>query len=165
MNATVMYRRDCLEAVGGFDPQMRATEDYEMYLRLTRQYPVLGGMERIAAYRRHDTNMSSDIPLMLDTALDAMRRQLPYLNGNPGWQRAFETGICRWKTYYADLQLSRVRNIARTSGLKQMPLRDLMDVFARAPAIFLRITGRRTLRALRSRLAARAVKRYDTDHA
>ena len=110
-------------------------------------------MERIAAYRRHDTNMSSDIPLMLDTALDAMRRQLPYLNGNPGWQRALETGIRRWKTYYADLQITRFRNKARTSGLKQMPLRDLMDVFARAPAIFLKIAGRRTLKALRSRLA------------
>jgi glycosyltransferase involved in cell wall biosynthesis len=153
MHATVMYRRDCLEEVGGFDPQMRATEDYEMYLRLTRRYPVLGGMECIAAYRRHDANMSSDIPLMLDTALDAMRRQLPYLNGNPGWQRALETGIRRWKTYYADLQLTRFRNKARTSGLKQMPLRDLMDVFARAPAIFLKIAGRRTLKALRSRLA------------
>jgi glycosyltransferase involved in cell wall biosynthesis len=153
MHATVMYRRDCLEEVGGFDPQMRATEDYEMYLRLTRRYPVLGGMECIAAYRRHDANMSSDIPLMLDTALAAMRRQLPYLNGNPGWQRALETGIRRWKTYYADLQLTRVRNIARTSGLRQVPLRDLMDVFARAPAIFLKITGRRTVKALRSRLA------------
>jgi hypothetical protein len=153
MHATVMYRRDCLEEVGGFDPQMRATEDYEMYLRLTRRYPVIGGMECIAAYRRHDTNMSSDIPLMLDTALDAMRRQLPYLNGNPGWQRAFATGICKWKAYYAESQLTRVGNIARTSGLKQIPLRDVMNVFARAPAIFLRITGRRTLKALRSRLA------------
>src|SRR5262249_16045204 len=110
-------------------------------------------MECIAAYRRHDTNMSSDIPLMLDTALDAMRRQLPYMNGNPEWRRAFETGIRRWKTYYADLQLTRVTSIATTPGLNHMPLRDLIDVFARAPTIFLRITGRRTVKALRSRLA------------
>jgi glycosyltransferase involved in cell wall biosynthesis len=153
MHATVMYRRDCLEQAGGFDPQLRVAEDYELYLRLVRRYRIKGGAECIAAYRRHDTNMSRDIPLMLDTTLAVLRRQLPYATGSRAWQRAFKTGIYNWKTYYVKAQLSQARDIARTSGLKQAPLRAVVKIFLMAPLEFLRISTRRVSAALLSRLA------------
>jgi glycosyltransferase involved in cell wall biosynthesis len=93
MNAAVMYRRDCLEKVGGFDARLRCCEDYELYLRLARRYGVAAGVERIAEYRHHDTNMSRNIPAMLGTVLEVMHLQSACLNGNVQWHKAYKTGI------------------------------------------------------------------------
>jgi glycosyltransferase involved in cell wall biosynthesis len=39
MHGAVLYRRDILESIGGFDPSLPACEDYEAYLRIARTYP------------------------------------------------------------------------------------------------------------------------------
>src|SRR3954447_25237358 len=62
MHGTVMYRRDRLEEIGGFDPSLRACEDYDVYLRLARSFPVACGPECIAEYHHHSSNMSHDFP-------------------------------------------------------------------------------------------------------
>jgi glycosyltransferase involved in cell wall biosynthesis len=153
MHATVMYRRDCLEEVGGFDARLRCCEDYELYLRLARRYPVAAGDERLAEYRRHGSNMSLNYPQMLDTMLGVMRQQLPYVESNAKWQRALKAGIKDWKSTYADVQISQTLTVARASGLRQIPWHATARVFALVPAPFLRVTCRRIFRALRSRLA------------
>jgi glycosyltransferase involved in cell wall biosynthesis len=40
MHATVMYRRWVFDLVGGYNPVLRAGEDYDLYLRVARRYPV-----------------------------------------------------------------------------------------------------------------------------
>lgn len=158
MHATVMYRRDCLEEVGGFDARLRCCEDYELYLRLARRYRVAAGDERIAEYRRHGSNMSLNYPQMLDTMLGVMRRQLPHVDSNAKWRRALKKGIRDWKSTYADVQISQTLAVAGALGLRQIPWHATASVFARVPASFLRVTCRRILRALRSRLAPRRRK-------
>lgn len=158
MHATVMYRRDCLEAEDGFDPQLRSCEDYELYLRLARRYPIAAGIDPIAEYRRHDTNMSNNIPFMLNTVLEVMRRQQQHLNDNAQWQRAFKSGIRYWKLVYAQVQIDQALALARASGLRQISVFATMRVFARAPTPFLGASCRYTLRVMRSRLAARRRK-------
>jgi glycosyltransferase involved in cell wall biosynthesis/SAM-dependent methyltransferase len=153
MHATVMYRRERLEEVGGFDARLPSCEDYELYLRLARRYRVSAGVDRIAEYRRHNSNMSDDTPLMLGTVLGVMRRQSQYLDGNAQWRRAFRTGIRYWKTSNVEWQISHTLTVARTSGLRQTPFRATTKVFTLAPAVFVRIAGRRVLGGLRSRLA------------
>ena len=54
MHATVMYRRAALEEVGGFDPTLRACEDYDLYLRLSPRHPVAVTQDCIAEYRIHE---------------------------------------------------------------------------------------------------------------
>jgi glycosyltransferase involved in cell wall biosynthesis/SAM-dependent methyltransferase len=152
MHAAVMYRRDCLEEVGGFDACLRCCEDHELYLRLARRYGVAAGVERIAEYRHHDTNMSRNIPAMLGTVLAVMHRQSAYLNNNARWRKAYKTGIRFWKSNYAEQQISQTL-AARTSGLMRVPWRATTKVFALAPATFLVIASRRILKTLRSRLA------------
>lgn len=152
MHGAVMYRRDCLEEVGGFDARLPCCEDYELYLCLARRYRVAAGSDRIAEYRRHSSNMSLNFPYMLDTVLGVMRRQSKHVDDNAQWRRAFKTGIRGWKSTYAEVQVSQTLTVARTSGLRQIPWRATARVFARIPAPFLRVTCRRLLRALRSRL-------------
>jgi glycosyltransferase involved in cell wall biosynthesis/SAM-dependent methyltransferase len=153
MHAAVMYRRDCLEEVGGFDARLPRCEDYELYLRLARRYRVAAGVDRIAEYRRHDSNMSLNIPSMLGTVLGVMHRQPQYLNDNVQWRKAYKTGIRFWKSVYAEVQVDQTLAVARASGLRQIPFRATARVFARAPAAFLSIACERVLNMLRSRLA------------
>lgn len=152
MHAAVMYRRDRLEEAGGFDARLRCCEDYELYLRLTRRYPVTEGSDRIAEYRLHGSNMSHDVPHMLSTVLQVMRRQSQHVGGNAQWRRALKTGIRDMKTVYAEAQVSHTLSVARASGLGHIPWRASARVFARAPVCFLKVTRRRILRGLHFRL-------------
>ena len=152
MHATVMYRHDSLEEMSGFDTRLPCCEDYDLYLRLARRYPVAAGVDPIAEYRRHGGNMSSNIPLMLDTALKVIRRQTQYLNDNAQWREAYKVGICLWKSNYVEEQISQTL-AARASGMRRVPWRATKKVFELAPATFLRIASRRILNGSRSRLA------------
>ena len=40
MHATVLYRRDCLMEVGGFNEALRRCEDYDLYLRIAQKYLI-----------------------------------------------------------------------------------------------------------------------------
>src|SRR5215213_3376671 len=62
--AMVMFRRAAIERVGGFDRRVAACADYEMYLRISSQFPVRFYAEVVAEYRKHDHNMSLDAALM-----------------------------------------------------------------------------------------------------
>jgi glycosyltransferase involved in cell wall biosynthesis/SAM-dependent methyltransferase len=153
MHATVMYRRDCLVEVGGFDAQLRGCEDYELYLRLARRYRVAAGVDRIAEYRHHDSNATHNIPLMLDTALEVLRRQSANLSDNPQWRKALTTGVRDWKSHYVQAQLSQAQAVARASGLRHIPWSAVAKVSARAPGTVVGVSGRFILKKLRRALS------------
>jgi hypothetical protein len=73
--ATVMYRRQAFDVVGGFDPKLAACEDYDLYLRLTRRFQAYTHDECVAEYRHHGDNMHRDPARMLVGALAALRKQ------------------------------------------------------------------------------------------
>lgn len=75
MHAAVMYQRFVFEAVGRFDPRPRSTEDYDMYLRIARRYPIGWHHEVVAEYRRHGSNMTRDSGRVLKSALLALALQ------------------------------------------------------------------------------------------
>lgn len=58
--STSMVRRDVLKAAGGFDESMPACEDYDLWLRLCAEYPVLYLDEPLATrYGGHDDQLSA----------------------------------------------------------------------------------------------------------
>lgn len=48
-----IVRRTCFAAVGLFDPDMPARQDYEMWLRITKRYKVVGSPQKLLYYRTH----------------------------------------------------------------------------------------------------------------
>ncbi len=58
---TVMARRACLQAVGGFDVALPTSEDYDLWLRVAARYPVEGLPDITAVYRLHRTNKSANL--------------------------------------------------------------------------------------------------------
>ena len=54
---TVFVRKECFDKVGGFDNNLWA-EDYDMWLRISKEYPIAFIDEPLAYYRIHDSNLS-----------------------------------------------------------------------------------------------------------
>ncbi len=102
MHAAVLYRREVLEQVGGFDRALSACEDYELYLRIARSWPVLCYDEVVAEYRWHGANMSQRKRLMLHTALRSLRAQWRHVRGNPALRAAYRSGILFWQRHWGD---------------------------------------------------------------
>lgn len=113
MHGTVMYRRRILEQSGGFDPSLRACEDYDLYLRISRTHPVAFSTGTLAEYRLHDTNMSRNPPFMLHWALAVLGKQRSEIVDNPTYKTAYRAGRRGWCRYYLKQQLGRVRQDSR----------------------------------------------------
>lgn len=58
-----------------FNTDLRGCEDLDLYLKVTRKYPVLHHTEKIAVYRRHANNMSSNNAMMIHTAFRILMDQ------------------------------------------------------------------------------------------
>lgn len=107
MHATVMYRRAALEHVGGFTVALPACEDYDLYLRLARQFPISRHQEVVAEYRQHGTNMSGNAELMLKTALVVLRSQRQYVTANKQHRQAYKVGLSFWQEFYGEKLLAQ----------------------------------------------------------
>jgi glycosyltransferase involved in cell wall biosynthesis len=55
---TVVVRRSCLDEVGLFDPELRSSEDYHLWLRIARRFPITYLDQPLAIYRLHSTNLT-----------------------------------------------------------------------------------------------------------
>jgi glycosyltransferase involved in cell wall biosynthesis len=112
MHATVMYSREVLSGVAGFNERLHACEDYDVYLRIARHWEVNQHAAFVAEYRQHATNMSGDSVIMLRAVLRVLRLERQYVK-DPGGRAALRHGVARWKHYYAD---SEIRNWSKKTG-------------------------------------------------
>jgi len=154
MHGTVMYRRDLLEAAGGFDERLRRGEDYDLYLRMVRRHPIAAYPDLVAAYRLHGQNMSADHRGMLRTILDVHARHAPPA-GDSAAARAWSEGRQRWRRYYAE-EMARARYRQRQAG---MSLWSSLTQLARIAAASPQVAARDVLGGLRRRVAAMLPRR------
>jgi glycosyltransferase involved in cell wall biosynthesis len=77
--SSLIYRRSALEAVDGFNEQLTAADDYELYLKLARRFPVFCHDTVVTEYRRHGSNSTRDAALVLRSQLQVLREQRPQL--------------------------------------------------------------------------------------
>ena len=85
----MLYQRQVFDFVHGFDPAHRV-EDYELYLRITRDFPVYSHNQVIAEYRQHRSTRSRDVLAVERAALAAhdaqqrgLARPISAENGDP----------------------------------------------------------------------------------
>ncbi len=75
--SSVMIRKDWFERLGGFDPELKVCEDWDLWLR----YSEIGGLTRLCPeplmrYRWHLTSMSHNFEKMLEGRLRVIRKTL-----------------------------------------------------------------------------------------
>ena len=97
MHATVLYRREILLTLDGFDTALPRCEDYDLYLRLTARYPIASHPDIIAEYRWHGKNMSADTGKMLESELAVHNR---HRIQPPHRRKAWRVGQRNWKAWY-----------------------------------------------------------------
>lgn len=115
--AMVMFRRQALARVRGFNRAFDAAADYEMYLHLARHYPVYDHARVVAHYRKHDANMSGNAARMLRETLAVLRSQRRFLEGDAASLAAFEEGWRRWQEFYGAHLATEIRVAVRRRRL------------------------------------------------
>ena len=141
MISAVLYRRWVFNEVL-FNESLKACEDYDLYLKITRKHPVLHHTETIAAYRKHQANMSLDFPLMLSSSLNVLQQQKSELKTVHEVQ-AYKKGQRFWKKYYAQKTYRKAR-MAKPGFTKQ----DLTFLLKNSPLLFFKFIIVHQLRKL-----------------
>jgi glycosyltransferase involved in cell wall biosynthesis len=77
--SSLVTRRSVLVEAGGFNEELRAGDDYELYLELARRHPVFCHQEVVTEYRRHGANTTRNSALVLTSQLQVLRGQRPHL--------------------------------------------------------------------------------------
>jgi glycosyltransferase involved in cell wall biosynthesis len=117
MPGMVMFRRDALERIGGFNPAVNASADYEVYLHIARHHPVHDHGKVVAHYRKHDANMSGNAARMLRETLAVMASQRRFLEGDEASLAAYHEGRRNWQEFYGTHLATEIRCAVRERRL------------------------------------------------
>lgn len=111
MTPSICVRREAYEKLGGFHPALRCAEDWEMWVRIARHYPIVYVPDVLARYRMQtNSNTGRNVRLARDVeyngiAIDLIRAHLPAEIANDVAARARRT--------YARSALDTARDCAR----------------------------------------------------
>jgi cellulose synthase/poly-beta-1,6-N-acetylglucosamine synthase-like glycosyltransferase len=70
---SMVVKREVYEKLGGFDPRLSWTEDWEMWVRIAVNYPIWYEPEPLAIYRQHKYSSTSRKKLTGESLRDARR--------------------------------------------------------------------------------------------
>ncbi len=142
MHATVMYRHWVFDAFM-FDTSLPYCEDYDLYLKIARKYPVYHHTGLIAVYRIHDYNMSTNYPEMLKYVLIVLSKNEKNLKTHQE-KESKKRGIAIWKNYYSLMIFDHLRVQLNTTKTKPYKI-EIQTLMMNAPKLFLNFKLRKIL--------------------
>lgn len=104
----VMFRRNVLETVGGFNSFYIPAEDYEILLRAARTFSSAHHSEVVSQYRRHSTNASRRGTVMLKATNRVMRSQRPFIQGSGRLKEAQRIGDQNWRDFFGGVTIKEI---------------------------------------------------------
>ena len=107
--AMAAFRRSVLDVVGLFDEANSPVADYDLYLRISRKFPVVSHDATVVDYRQHGSNMSRDHVLMLEATLKVLRAQVPYVEQDARRASAYRDALANWRAVYGERLVERFR--------------------------------------------------------
>jgi glycosyltransferase involved in cell wall biosynthesis len=141
MPAMAMIRREAIERVGGFDHTANAAADYSLYLRIARTHTVHDHAQVVALYRKHSSNMSRNSARMLQETLTVLRRERPFIAGDPRLLEAYYEGWNRWRELYGAHIVDEIRADMRNRSWRA--LRNVAALGWLHPRAAIRQVGRK----------------------
>jgi hypothetical protein len=128
--SSVVYRREALEAAGGFSERLEAADDYEIYLKLARSHSILCHGTVVTEYRRHGSNTTRNPALILTSQLQVLNGQRRHLRDQRE-RAARRTGIRNTRSGQGEALVERVVDAWRRgewrlalSGIRTLARRD-----------------------------------------
>jgi glycosyltransferase involved in cell wall biosynthesis len=135
--SSIVYRRSSLETVGGFDESLGAADDYELYLRLARRFPIFCHEAVVTEYRRHGTNTTRDPAVVLASQLQVQGRQRRLVRDRPE-REALRRGLGRTRDEHGRALAVQIGEDWRRRRRRQA-LQGLRTLFRRDPRGFVRL--------------------------
>jgi len=117
--ATAMIRRAAFESVGGFDASLRVVSDYDLYLRIARNFPIHTHGEVVAEYRLHSTNTSHNTAFIRSTALTLLRRQWDHVKGDKHYEELYKATVGSKREQVGSTLATKVRTHVREGEWRQ----------------------------------------------
>jgi glycosyltransferase involved in cell wall biosynthesis len=114
--AMAACRREVFARTGGFDPRLNASADYDLYLRIAREFSVVSHDVLVADYRQHGNNMSRNPVLMLETSLAVLRQHRRHARQSRETWSAWHEGMRHWRAFYGEHLVERFRAALRRPG-------------------------------------------------
>jgi hypothetical protein len=113
MPAMVMFRRTVLEAAGPYDISLSGCADYDLYLRITRRFPVSCHEPVVAEYRQYGASLSRNTAQMLTEVLAVLRSQKQYLAADGHQREDYKVGKAFRKHLFGEPLADQVRTDIR----------------------------------------------------
>ncbi len=143
MHSAVMFRRDVVVEVGGFDRSLRSAEDYDLYLRITRTYRVHYHGKLVSEYRRHGSGLSGNPVQMIECVLTVFRKQWPYVKGRREYEEAYRTGLRHYRWRFGEQLVERIRTRVKDGTDRRRVMKDVWALIRYYPNGFVRHAGRK----------------------
>jgi len=135
-----MCQRTAFEIVKGFDTSLGRCEDYDLYLRMTRDHPIFCHNQFVADYRLHNLTRSVEHSLMLQDTLSALAGQWDFVKGSHRYIEALKIGKKYWQDRYRRLEIAgRVPQIVEAN----LPSHATVAVATGGKNELLKLGGRR----------------------
>jgi glycosyltransferase involved in cell wall biosynthesis len=112
----VMYRRESLRAVRGFDTSAGASADYDLNVRIARRFPIGRHYQVILDYRQHPSSMSSDVRYMLKSAVTVRRAERRHAYRSAEGRRAWQEGIAIVQADYGGRLITQMKSDLCVAG-------------------------------------------------
>lgn len=118
-----MFRRQALMQVGGFDEHFkRGCEDLDLYLRITKYWPILGHVRVVLQHRKHRNSMSRKRINMARALNDVLRKHKKDIKGDRELEKICEIRTTPWhQLIWQPPVMARIAQAARL----RTRLRDL----------------------------------------
>lgn len=100
--AAAMLSREAVLSVGGLDQEVAPSDDFDLYIRLARKFPVVRHTDLVAEYRSHGENVSQDATKMIratNRVMDKVERTMPL---SASERRRVRMGRLRAKVFFGD---------------------------------------------------------------
>ena len=135
---TVLFRRDCLLAVNGFDETLLRCEDYDLHLRIVQRYPIASHPTVIAEYRRHGQNMSSAHLEQFKTVLRLLDRYQSGFSTDALTRTALREGRARKRSYFVSQMLAAASARWRARHSIRALVEDFIKIVRWSPYLAMR---------------------------
>ena len=150
MPAQVLYRREVFDRIGGFRKSADHSCDYDLYLRITQQFPVHCHDRTVSQWRQHATNTSAEFGTMLRSTMTVYRQQRAHIGTDSQRRQAYREGLRFWHDRYAGPAADKsARHFERACAEFTKGMKDLAAVARHAPGVFVRRIGRKLGNAVR----------------
>jgi glycosyltransferase involved in cell wall biosynthesis len=99
--STIMFPRAVFESIGDFKPALAPADDYDIFLRVARIYPIYCHNQVVVEYRQHNANQSKkSAKLLIEVSYRTLDAQKEFIEQHKEYETAYKNGRNHWRNLF-----------------------------------------------------------------